>query len=112
MGVYSINNNPYYIPTPPSGSVNGHTYFISRNNPIPGMVFYLRSLDDGTSGSYYAITDIHGYYKIDRVPFGNYSVYSCNDVGSMHEGYGDLVGSVGLTESDPDAQVDYQVMPV
>jgi len=112
VGTYSINNNPYYVPTPPSGGVSGHVFLISRNNPMPGTVLYLRSLDDGTSGSYYAISDNRGYYGISRVPFGNYSVYACYDLDSMQAGSGELVGSVELTDSNPNAIVDWQVMPV
>lgn len=110
VGAYSINVNPNYVPDTMSGKVSGHMFLGPGSITMPDMIFYLYDTDSGTSGSYYAITDSHGYYVIDRVPFGNYSVYYCNDKAAMHAGNGELAGSVNLTASNPNAVVDGRIM--
>jgi hypothetical protein len=92
------------------GKVSGHMFLGPWSYPMPGMVFYLYDIDSGTSGSYFAITDNQGYYEINHVPFGDYNVFYCNDEEAMHAGYGTLIKSVNLTESDPNAEVDGRIM--
>jgi len=110
VGTYSVNVNPRYVPDKMSGTVSGHMLIGPARFPIPGMIFYLYDTDSGMSGSYFAMTDNHGYYEIDHVPFGNYDVYSCMDEGSMHAGSGEFVKSVTLTASDPNAVADSLVL--
>jgi hypothetical protein len=106
VGSYSINVNNDYVPDTMSGTVSGHMYFGLWNFPMSGKVFYLYDIDNGTSGSYFATTDINGYYQIDHVPFGNYSVFYCDDTASMCSGNETFITSINLTESDPNESVD------
>ncbi len=113
IGAYSINSNPNYVPDKASGKVSGrsHMYLGPVDYPIRDIKFYLVNLDNGASGSYFAITDAQGYYEIDHVPFGNYSVFAY-DKETMQAGNGEFVNSIHLTVSNPDAVgVDWQVMP-
>lgn len=111
VGTYSIHDNPKYIPDNLPGKVSGHMYLGPEDFPIPGMLFYLKDVDNGTSGSYFAITDNQGYYEIDHVPLGHYNVLVCNDEETMHAGSGDLVSSISLMASKPSAVADWHVMP-
>ena len=111
VGTYSINDNPHYVPDGMSGKVSGHMYIGPAGFSVPGMVFYLGDPNNGRSSSYFAITDNQGYYEIDHVPFGNYSVFVCNDVETMHASNGEFVNYINLTASNPDAVVDWRVMP-
>ncbi len=78
--------------------------------PTPDIKFYLVDLDNGASGSYFAITDAQGYYEINHVPFGNYNVYAY-DKETMQAGNGELITSISLSASNPSAVVDWQEMP-
>jgi hypothetical protein len=90
------------------GKVSGHMFLGPWG--YGGIVFYLYDIDSGSSGSYFATTDNNGYYEIDHVPFGNYNVFYCYNEASMHSGNEIFVDSVNLTESNPNAEVDGQIM--
>lgn len=111
VGTYSINDNPNYVPDTLPGKVSGHMYIGPEDFPIPGMVFYLKDVANGTSGSYFAMTNNQGYYSIDHVPFGNYDVFVCNDEEAMHAGNGEFVKSISLTASNSSVVVDRHEMP-
>jgi hypothetical protein len=106
VGVYQVNINPDYV-YPTSGIVSGYLTDY-KGDATSGVYVYLgenRVLID----SYIATTGDNGYYMIDNVPFGNYSVYYCLSDESPSMGDGRYKGTAYLNASNPYAIINIRM---
>jgi hypothetical protein len=120
MGSYTVN-----LPT--SGSVSGHIYYYEGYGQQSRLstIVYLSSFSTTPIfsdklvqnirpsfmpfGSYITTTDNRGYFMINNIPFGNYTVCACSSMNLALAGQGAPIKNIYLTPTSANALINTPV---